>query len=118
MCVCVRVYVCLYVYIHVYIYNIYTHKHKHTHTHTHIRHLNAFDGQSIRWLAKSSKWGINTTELYAWAKVPKVSELLRKFGNEIVEMVAALRSMGIGTVALAGMSKEEDTCDMRRIHVI
>jgi len=73
-------------------------------------HLNAFDGKSVRWLAKSTKWGINATELYGWAKVPTVPALASKFHAEMVDVVQAIRGMGIATIALAGMPTSGHTC--------
>jgi hypothetical protein len=79
-------------------------------------HLNAFDGKSIKWLARSSKWGINTTELYSWAAVPTTSALAASFRTEMASLVSSLINMGVETLAVAGMPSSAHAC--RQVYLL
>jgi hypothetical protein len=79
-------------------------------------HLNAFDGKSIKWLARSTKWGINTTELYSWAAVPTTSALAASFRTEMASLVSSLIKMGVETLAVAGMPSSAHAC--RQVYLL
>ena len=77
-------------------------------------HLNAFDGKSVKWLRKGTQWGINATELYAWARVPSPAALTTAFRGEIANMTQRLRALGVGSLALAGMPVSGHACSKKQ----